>query len=315
LLAAVALDDAEAASLLLHPFRIEHLRGQHMLSFGELAESYGEKWTSELLRVWFGDPQGYRFVQGLSRSQWLTSLPDLCDALPTTRSDGPVTAHQLLEPAWASLAALIGSAVSSRSPTGRRQQLAGLGEPLAALIRAAEATQATDLQERIVAFCRSHGDVVTSCVIRALRVVATASARARSDDVFAQLAEYQAIQLRVRLAQPARAADDWSIELPGGCSCELCSNLRSFLSDPVRRMFEWPLAKDRRSHVHSRIDQAELPLTHLTRRQGRPFTLVLTKTKRLFEHEAQQRTEDQADLDWLLDVCESSVEGRPGSGS
>jgi hypothetical protein len=32
----------------------------------------------------------------------------------------------------------------------------------------------------------------------------------------------------------------------------------------------WPLAKERRQHVHSRIDPAELPATHVTRRQGRP---------------------------------------------
>jgi hypothetical protein len=36
------------------------------------------------------------------------------------------------------------------------------------------------------------------------------------------------------------------------------------------RTFEWPLAKERRQHIHPRIDTAELPVSHLTRRQGRP---------------------------------------------
>ena len=44
---------------------------------------------------------------------------------------------------------------------------------------------------------------------------------------------------------------------------------------------------------------AELPVTHKTRRHGRPYTLVLTKTAHLFERERQARVQQQADLDWL----------------
>jgi hypothetical protein len=62
---------------------------------------------------------------------------------------------------------------------------------------------------------------------------------------------------------------------------------------------EWPLAKQRRQHVHSRIDGAELPVTHVTKRQGRPYTLVLTKTDALFARDRQARARDRADLEWL----------------
>jgi hypothetical protein len=51
--------------------------------------------------------------------------------------------------------------------------------------------------------------------------------------------------------------------------------------------------------VHSRIDGAELPVTHVTRRQGRPYTLVLTKTDELFTGDLQRRSSAAADLDWL----------------
>jgi len=51
--------------------------------------------------------------------------------------------------------------------------------------------------------------------------------------------------------------------------------------------------------VHSRIDAAGLPVTHLTRRQGSPYTLVLTKTDALFAREAEARTRDETDLEWL----------------
>jgi hypothetical protein len=72
-----------------------------------------------------------------------------------------------------------------------------------------------------------------------------------------------------------------------------------FLEDPNRRAFEWPLAQQRRQHVHSRIDAAELPVSHVTRRQGRPYTLVLKKTDALFARERKAWARDQADLEWL----------------
>jgi hypothetical protein len=101
------------------------------------------------------------------------------------------------------------------------------------------------------------------------------------------------------LARPPRADGDWSIELPGRCTCELCGTLGEFLRDPARRTFEWPLAKERRRHIHSRIDAAELPARHETRRNGRPYTLVLAKSQALFERERQARLQDESDLDWL----------------
>jgi hypothetical protein len=37
----------------------------------------------------------------------------------------------------------------------------------------------------------------------------------------------------------------------------------------------------------------------MTRRQGRPYTLVLNKTDALFAREQETRDRDQADLEWL----------------
>jgi hypothetical protein len=52
---------------------------------------------------------------------------------------------------------------------------------------------------------------------------------------------------------------------------------------------KWPLAKERRRHIHGMIDSMGLPVTHVTLRRGRPHTLVLTKTKDLFRREAELR--------------------------
>ena len=96
-------------------------------------------------------------------------------------------------------------------------------------------------------------------------------------------------RLETELRVPARAKDDWSIPAPRDCPCALCADLARFLADRSRTRHEWPLAQDKRRHVHGAIDEHELPVTHKTRRSGRPFTLVLQKTRTLFEREAAER--------------------------
>ncbi len=91
-----------------------------------------------------------------------------------------------------------------------------------------------------------------------------------------------------------RKAGDDIIAVRPTITRDICAN-----RDFMQRAFEWPLAKERRQHVHSRIDAAELPVTHVTRRQGRPYTLVLTKTDALFARELQARARDETDLEWL----------------
>ncbi len=123
--------------------------------------------------------------------------------------------------------------------------------------------------------------------------------RVRLESGLDSLAQHAATRLTARVARPVRAADDWSVMPPGGCGCELCAMLARLLTDPARQSYDWPLAKPGRRHVHSVIDQAELPVHHETRRQGRPYTFVLTKTDALFDRERQQCQQDIVDLAWL----------------
>ena len=98
---------------------------------------------------------------------------------------------------------------------------------------------------------------------------------------------------------PARVHDDWSITVPLRCSCRLCTTLTRFLRASNQRQLEWPLAQADRGHVHQTIDIRDLPVTHTTRRVGRPFTLVLQKTRALFEHDTAARRVAREDLRWL----------------
>jgi hypothetical protein len=112
------------------------------------------------------------------------------------------------------------------------------------------------------------------------------------------------------LAAPKRAADDWSIALPMQCKCELCAGLSAFLRDGSRTEHTWPLAKERRQHIHNAIERHRLPVTHVTTRRGSPYSLVLTKEKALFDREAALRVQHEKVLGWLRKQCDAFADGK-----
>jgi predicted 2-oxoglutarate/Fe(II)-dependent dioxygenase YbiX len=301
--AADAVADAETAAMLLRPFRIEDLTGTHADSFGRIAGGYGQQWTAELLRTWFGgDQPAWAYGGGQERPRWVADwLPSLCEGLQATGSAGAVAARRILDLAWEWLGKDIATGIASSSPSYRDEKLGGLGRPLASVLSAAAAIGAAGTRDAVSGHIRKLQDAVTTLETSALRAAAELPRDgARGDAGFGDLAADCAGRLRARLARPQRPSGDWSIELPaGGCTCDLCGTLRVFLDDADRRTFEWPLAKQGRQHAHSRIDAAELPVTHQTRRQGRPYTLVLNKTDALFAREREARNRDETDLEWL----------------
>jgi len=309
--AADAVADAETAAMLLRPFRIENLTGAHVSSFGKIAGGYGQQWTAQLLRTWFGGEQSaWAYGGGQERPQWLADkLPGLCHGLHATGSAGALAAQRLLDLAWDWLGKDIGTGLASSSPSYRAEKLGGLGKPLASVLTAAAAIGAAGTRDAVSGHIRKQEDAVTALEMSALRAAAELSRDGtRGDAGFGDLAADCAARLGARLACPQRASGNWSIELPaGGCTCDLCDTLRVFLEDKGRRTFEWPLAQQGRRHVHSRIDAAELAVTHQTRRQGRPYTLVLKKTEALFAREQEARTTDETDLEWL------AAEWNPGA--
>jgi hypothetical protein len=293
-----AVADPETAAMLLRPFHVESLTVGYADSFAAVAAAYGQKWAGELLRTWFGEyrhPSAYGWGHG--RPGWATdSLPALTVALCAAGRDGTAAANRLLDLTWEWLSGDIGAMLGISSRTRRDQALSDLGAPLAALLTAAAAIGAASIRDTVTSNIRQQpGDTVTPLELSALR----AAEESPVDAGFAELAADCASRLRARLDRPAREPGDWSLELPGGCACDLCATLRPFLESKTRRVLEWPLAKNGRHHVHSRIDDAELPVTHVTRRQGRPYTLVLKKTDAVFTGEEESRAKDEADLAWL----------------
>jgi len=301
--AADAVADAPTAAMLLRPFRIDDLDREHADSFGKIAGRYGQLWAAEQLRTWFAGKQpGWAYVGGQERPRWIADrLPGLCARLHASGKAGLVAAQQLVDLAWEWTAKDIAAALASPWPSRRDESLGELAGPLASVLTAAAAIGAASTRDAASGYLREQQDAVTALEMPALRAAAKLPRRAaRGRAGFGDLAADCAARLRVRLARPQRASGDWSVELPAGtCDCELCGTLRGFLEDKIRRTFEWPLAKARRQHVHARIDAAELPVTHVTRRQGSPYTLVLHKTEALFTREQEARKRDETDLEWL----------------
>ena len=115
LLAADAVADAETAAMLLRPFRIENLTGAYVDSFGKIIDGYGQRWTAELLRTWFGgDQPAWAYGGGQERPQWVAGwLPGLCEGLHVRGDAGAVAARRLLDLAWEWIGKDIGTGLAS----------------------------------------------------------------------------------------------------------------------------------------------------------------------------------------------------------
>ncbi|MEO8496885.1 MAG: 2OG-Fe(II) oxygenase, partial [Planctomycetota bacterium] len=67
------------------------------------------------------------------------------------------------------------------------------------------------------------------------------------------------------------------------CNCNDCRALAKFLADPDQPQARFPLAKQRRQHLHQTIDRHRCDCTHATERRGSPHILVCTKTTASYE--------------------------------
>lgn len=227
------------------------------------------------------------------------SLGPLAEALSAAGGSGTAVARLLVQDSWRWLTEEVDLHRGNGPPSRPDQGLVELGRPVLAVIKSTAVIAATDLRDEALGFLCQEGDDLLPCLMAVLRAARPLPPPQREDAGLDALARHCAERIQARLALPPRRDDDWSIDPAGRCSCEVCNVLCGFLLDPARRTFEWPLAKEGRRHVHSRLDLAELPVSHQTRRTGRPYTLVLTKTGAIFERDRQARRCDEVDLAWL----------------
>ena len=94
--------------------------------------------------------------------------------------------------------------------------------------------------------------------------------------------------------------EDWLQDAPIACACEDCRALVAFARDPLKQVHLFRVKKERREHLHQKIDAAKLDMTHITDRKGSPQTLVCTKTRATYETACNQHRTDQTDMRRLI---------------
>ncbi len=85
-------------------------------------------------------------------------------------------------------------------------------------------------------------------------------------------------ELENRTAQAPQQPADFRRDARLSCNCRDCRALSEFLADADRQEARFPLAKERRRHLHTVIDRDRCDCTHVTEHRGSPHTLVCTKT-------------------------------------
>ena len=297
------LADAETTAALLKPFALWDLTARLAPRLAALLESYGLDWCRALLKHWTGADRGYEPSE--PRLKWMSgALASLSRALAARKAPGQMLAAEVLAAQsawlrrhWAEILRM------ECSEAERARALAGLGRPILGLIEGSEVARQTGLHRELIdALVEKPGDLLPLQI----GVLRAADGRHRPGALRALglkgIYECCARELEARLRAPARAQNDWSITVALRCSCQRCATLSRFLRAAGQKRLEWPLAQADRAHVHQAIDSRELPVTHTTRRIGRPFTLVLEKTTKLFEREAAERRIAQEELRWLEGV-------------
>jgi hypothetical protein len=305
LLLATQLDEPDLAARLLDPFVLEALAPTDAAALVAAAQRHGASWFDERIASWTNQ-RWNTYANGLpTRAEWVDTLPAFRNQLVSVDGDtGTSTASVIIEAVWAWLRRTLHATDQLAGPSARRTALDGLGQSLLAILRACSTTPT--VRAGVVETVCSPGTDLSPLIVG----VITAAAGLSPSDLAAvdlrPFAEHCAGLLQHELARPERAEGDWSIPFSGAGCCNDCAELATFLHDAARKQMVWPLAKPRREHIHQRIDSAEMPVTHQTRREGSPHKLVLTKTADVFAGDQRRRMTARTSLDTIERVLRST---------
>ncbi len=287
--------DEDLATRLLEPFTVEALTPGDAAVLVALTEQHGLDWLQRILSSWFAPQRAWTTSPAPTRAAWVAALPDLCANLHDDPHGpaglGTEAARALASRSSDWLLDAVRRAASISAPSRRDTALEPLAVPTLAVLRTSGGVGATAIRDQVIDAVRDPSLRLVPMLVEVIR----GATALPSDD--RQLAGVDAIAAHCRneldkeLSLPPRAPDDWSIAgFASGTCCADCTMLAAFLADRSTQQTTWPLAKPRRQHLHQRIDEAELPVTHTTIRQGSPHQLVLTKTADVHLRDTEHRS-------------------------
>lgn len=305
------LEEEGLATRLVEPFALEAISPTDATALVALAEQHGIEWFDRQLSGWFEHRWASLASPAPARTAWVEYLPELCanlrDAHQAPGGLGMEIARSLLVRVGEWLIGAVGQAALMTAPSQRASALAELALPTLAVLRATGITGDLRLRDRVTAALCDPALGTTPMLVDVVQASAALPPDERATVGAGAIAQHCHQALEAALAQPQRDPDDWSItDFESRSCCDDCTTLAAFLTDPAAQQTTWPLAKPRRQHIHRRIDDAELPVTHRTTRQGSPHKLVLTKTAELHLQDAERRAANTASLG-IVEQCLGTV--------
>ncbi len=290
-----AVDDVRLAIALVEPIRIEQMTPKLATRWGDLLVRYGLTWCMQVFERWTSRDERHHDHE--PRTSWLVSLPALAAPLCTRGGEDAVElVRRIARAQWAWLNARLDGWIKPPLSSYSLKTVEKASRPIVGLLAAAALAGDRGLQTTIVERLTAERGYP---IAGALAVLSAGAPHGGTMLGLGPLHEDCTRMLTKLVDTPPRAPGDWSITTKLGCKCELCARLGQFLRAASEQQFEWPLAKDRRAHVHGTITSYDLPVTHVTRRAGSPHTLVLTKTRTLFTRDATERANWARELSWL----------------
>ncbi|MDZ4780951.1 MAG: hypothetical protein SGJ19_11915, partial [Planctomycetia bacterium] len=173
-------------------------------------------------------------------------------------------------------------------------------ELLATLVKSVVAVQAETTLARLIDHTLATSDkyALTDVHLKALFSLESwlPGKLGRLESTIARWLAHCRTELEQRTAQAPALPADFRRGAKLSCTCGDCRELSQFLDDSRASVHHFPRAKDRRQHLHQVIDACGCDLTHATTRQGRPFTLVCTKTTASYEKACLVHARDRANL-------------------
>ncbi len=271
---AALLQDQELAHKLMQNFDLSILTPQQLPEFLALQKAYGTSWCLQLLKEWGSEHKHHHNIlecKNLSKLiSALSSYSEISDWL---------ICHHFIQLKKRHLLAKKGSTRNLLENASKH--ISGVID----LLHACAIGQHETIHQELIDHMISNPSVydpllLTKSLKKFKKNLGTLSSETWGHE---KLKQYLITTLQTEHDQGVQAADDWSIKAVSNCTCADCKTLNTFLQSATSKNVVWPLAKDRRSHIHGKITDLCISVTHETQHTGSPHKLILTKTPALHE--------------------------------
>jgi hypothetical protein len=303
---ALQIDLPEMAQALVSPFGLRVFNAKTAKAFMALEQQYGTPWGIRVLEQWSRHNTTYRqhdLIDGLYQLISIICQASQASDCGESKESGKVVSDWLLNHQFDNLVANHADQQQRNSPARMAEECANriesAGELLNACVVAGNAVMHTRLADYLV------NNVTLYDPLELAELVLRLERGGGEDQAWGHqiLHRHVVDKLTDEFSKPARKKDDWAIAQTVGCDCADCKTLNAYLQASSEREKVWPLAQARRGHIHRAIDSIGVPVTHQTRREGRPYRLVLRKTDDLFKREAVRRERVMQALGMLSDIA------------